>query len=91
MTHVTCRLTAKNRDQLRNLTLGNRVRAIFTFLLSDRVYSYRSSAPTGKRSIVMSVSVCVRVCWSVRDHISDLHQNFVHDTYGRGSGPPLAA
>jgi len=24
MTHVTCRLTAKNRDQLRNPTLGNR-------------------------------------------------------------------
>jgi len=23
MTHVTCRLTAKNRDQLRNPTLGN--------------------------------------------------------------------
>ena len=31
MTHVTCRLTAKNRDQLRNPTLGNRVRATFTF------------------------------------------------------------
>ena len=29
MTHVTCRLTAKNRDQLRNATLGNRVRAAF--------------------------------------------------------------
>ena len=25
MTHVTCKLTAKNRDQLRNPTLGNRV------------------------------------------------------------------
>jgi len=31
MTYVTCRLTAKNRDQLRNPTLGNRVRATFTF------------------------------------------------------------
>ena len=28
MTHVTCRLTAKNRDQLQNPTLGNRVWAI---------------------------------------------------------------
>jgi len=28
MTHVTCRLTAKNRKQLRNPTLGNRVWAI---------------------------------------------------------------
>ena len=26
MTHITCRLTAKNWDQLRNPTLGNRVR-----------------------------------------------------------------
>ena len=32
MTHVTCRLTAKNRDQLQNPTLGNRVWATFTFL-----------------------------------------------------------
>ena len=29
MTHVTCRLTAKNRVRLRNPTLGNRLRAIF--------------------------------------------------------------
>ena len=32
MIHVTCRLTAKNRDQLRDHTLGNRVWATFTFL-----------------------------------------------------------
>ena len=32
MTHVTCRLTSKNRDQLRNPTLGNRVWATFTFI-----------------------------------------------------------
>jgi len=32
MTHVTCRLTAKNRDQLQNPTLGNRVWATYTFL-----------------------------------------------------------
>ena len=34
MTHVTCRLTAKNRDRLRNPTLGSRVLATFTFLAS---------------------------------------------------------
>jgi len=34
MIHVTYRLTAKNRDQLRNPTLGNRVWATFTFLAS---------------------------------------------------------
>jgi len=31
MTHVICRLTAKNRDQLRDPTLGSRVWATFTF------------------------------------------------------------
>ena len=31
MTHVTCRLTAKNRDLLQNPTLGNRA----TFLLHN--------------------------------------------------------
>ena len=36
MTHVTCRLTAKNRDQLRNPTLGNRVWATFTFFNRDQ-------------------------------------------------------
>jgi len=35
MTHVTCRLTAKNRDQLRNPTLGNRVWATFPFEVTD--------------------------------------------------------
>ena len=33
MTQVTCRLTTKDRDQLRNPTLGNRVWATFTFLV----------------------------------------------------------
>ena len=32
MTHVTYRLIAKNRDQLRNPTLGSRVWATFTLL-----------------------------------------------------------
>ena len=31
MTHVTCRLTAENRNQLRNPTLDNRVWTTFTF------------------------------------------------------------
>jgi len=34
MTHVTSRLIAKNRDQLWNPTLGNRVWATFTFTFS---------------------------------------------------------
>jgi len=32
MTHVTCRLTAKKQDQLRNPTLGNRVWAAYFFV-----------------------------------------------------------
>jgi len=35
MTHVTCRLTAKNWDQLWNPTLGNRVWAAFTFYVES--------------------------------------------------------
>ena len=33
MTRVTCRLTAKNQDQLWNPALGNRVWATFTFFM----------------------------------------------------------
>jgi len=35
MTHVTCRLTAKNRDQLQHPTLGNRVWANFLYSKHD--------------------------------------------------------
>ena len=34
MTHISCRLTAKNQDQLRNPMLGNWVWASFSFLWS---------------------------------------------------------
>ena len=60
MTHVTCRLTAKNRDQLRNPTLGNRVWATFTFLDAQtrrqkhtgrQTRSSRYSAPVLRRSL----------------------------------------
>ena len=36
MIHVTCRLTAEHRDELRNHTLGNRVWATFTFFRSQQ-------------------------------------------------------
>ena len=52
MTHVSCRLTAKNRDQLRNLTLGNRVWATFTFYLQ-----YMN---------LLSVSMCVGLPGNVK-------------------------
>jgi len=40
MTHITCRLTAKNRDQLQNPMLGNRVWAAFftTSIVVVRMY-----------------------------------------------------
>jgi len=54
MTHVTCRLTAKNRDQLRNPALGNRVWATFTFI-TGRCYS----------SAVLAMALCPSVSVSV--------------------------
>ena len=58
MIHVTCRLTAKNRDQFRNpITLGNRVWT--TFLCSF------TPLQIWERSIVMSMSVCVCSCVSL--------------------------
>ena len=49
MTHVTCRLTAKNRDQLRNPTLANRVWATFIFTyLNNKISQYRVQTFAGK-------------------------------------------
>jgi len=42
--HVTCRLTAKNRDQLWNPTLGNRVWATFTLLFAAPLCTYTVTA-----------------------------------------------
>ena len=50
MTHVTCRLTAKNRDQLRNPTFINRVWA--TFLSAVAVED-------GERHLLSSRGVCL--------------------------------
>ena len=69
MTHVTCRVTAKNRDLLRNPTLGNRVWAAFTFLIAvstkraDKYYS-RIARIAQMRAIAtdgVAWSVCLRV------------------------------
>jgi len=46
MTHVICRLAAKNRDQLQNPTLGNRVWATFTF------FNLRTKKPFKTRKIL---------------------------------------
>ena len=44
MIHVTYRLTAKNRYQLRDPTFGNRVWATYLFYASDRDAHLLSSA-----------------------------------------------
>jgi len=45
ITHVTCRLTVKKGDELRNPALGSRVWAIFTFLTPFGPTPPPSSAP----------------------------------------------
>ena len=66
MTHVTCRLTAKNRDQLRNPTLGNRVRSTvtsFTLVRSVMRPAIPQTRPDALcfRVVRPSVRVCVSV------------------------------
>jgi len=55
MTHVTCRLTAKNRDQLRNPTLGSRVWATFTFLLHNYFSFEKNSSEVSAVVVVVVV------------------------------------
>jgi len=55
MTHVTCRLTGKNRDQLWNPTFGNRVWATFTFLRVDE--AIRQLAVEHMENILNTASV----------------------------------
>ena len=40
MTHITCRMTVKNRDQLRDPTIGNRLWATFTFFHYSHYYCW---------------------------------------------------
>jgi len=64
MTHVTCRLTAKNRHLLRNPTLGNRVwarcKATFTFFTLRVVYG--SAILDARRNFVITDSTRLCLC-----------------------------
>jgi len=60
MTHITRRLTAKNRDQFRNPTLGNRVWATFTFFYIA-VHTTRSSATAHGPREALSVKILSNV------------------------------
>jgi len=55
MNHVTCRLTAKNRDQLRNPTLGNRVWATSTFLRGCDQQTDRQTDRQTKRTTSVAI------------------------------------
>ena len=59
MIHVTCRLTAKNRDQLRDPTLGNRLCMGYVNLSTHQTHN------CSEYSIYPQYYVCCRVC-SVR-------------------------
>jgi len=69
MTRVTCRLTAKNWDQLRNPTLGSCARAVFTFLSLYR--RLRGCLQTVLMSQVRRL--CQENAW-LRDELADTQQ-----------------
>jgi len=60
MTHVTYRLTATNRDQLRNPTLGNRVRAAFTEV-------YKLTSPPPEENSASRVTTCTQFDGDLED------------------------
>ena len=76
MTHVTCRLTVKNRDQLQNPTLGNRVWITCYFYLKytcSRVTSASSALVGSQRLCAIQIHalahcVCVYVLLYVCMH-----------------------
>ena len=54
MIHVTCRLTAKNRDQLLNPALSNRAWATFTFLIiQSRRATFGVLRAGGQRGVLL--------------------------------------
>ena len=55
MTHVTCRLTAKNRDQLRNPTLGNRVSA--TFFRAYKLYEDEKIDGNTENEVLQEIAI----------------------------------
>ena len=60
MTYVTCRLTAKNRDQLRNSTLGSRVLATFV----KGPHCSHAVRKCGPFLHVLCSAICVSVYWA---------------------------
>jgi len=69
MTHVTCRLTAQNRDQLRNPTLGNRVWT--TFLLLHTQFKTPDPTPQNRLPPSLRVGMYEMVAYIVFLNFSD--------------------
>ena len=66
MTHVTCRLTARNRDQLRNPTLGNQ---LVTFMNHSQSLAMRGQTIFWWHRIDTAVArhhISHGVCWTVQ-------------------------
>ena len=86
MTYVTCRLTAENRDQLRNPTLGSRVWTTFTFYVglsqgrSRGEVSARSVHTLALASLVASASAAIARCNCTGSLTSFLHHTRTHET-----------
>ena len=68
MTHVICRLTAKNWDQLRNPTLGNRVWATFLHIQNPEVRcAYVTPPSTALGLMLLAADACLLVLVLVVD------------------------
>jgi len=93
MTHATCMLTAKNRDHLRNPTLGNRVWAIFTFVCTTQRHVAWPTSVCRRRLYGRSspVSLCSLRCppgaldadvyWPAPEHATDYPRLFDRQNY----------
>jgi len=86
--HVTCRLTAKNRDQLRNPTLGNRVWATFTFFILVTVFARRT--PLLNKLKRNFNSKALREVTPMRSQVRNefLHAHWRRQGESRGPRPP---
>jgi len=68
---VTCRLTAKNRDQLRNPTSGNRVRATFTFFIPFSKLSEWRSAVSSTAHVASILHLALLIISNARRRSTD--------------------
>jgi len=80
MTHVTCSLTAKDRDQLRNPTLGKQVWATFCYTAAYTQSDPQRAAPTGAW-VKSAVYVFVRCAGWLYDVSESYDNSIMGDLY----------